>query len=46
MDACARHGCQESVRPRDSDEGVRIGAVSDDERVVGACMTVEAQFLT
>ena len=47
MEAYAGEECQESVRPRDSAEGVRIGVVSNDERpVVGACMTAEAQFLT
>ena len=46
IEAYARGERQESARPRDSAEGVRIGVVSNDERVVGACMTTEAQFLT
>jgi len=46
MEAYARDECQESVRGRDSAEGVRFGVVSNDETVDGACMTTEAQFLT
>jgi len=46
MEAYARDECQESVLPHESAEGVRIGVVSNDERMVGACMTAEAQFLT
>jgi len=46
MESYTRDECQESFRPCDPAEGVRIGVVSNDERVVGACTVAEAQFLT
>ena len=46
MGTYARNGCRRSVRSRDPAEGVSIRTVSNDEREVGAYMTVEAQFLT